>query len=131
MKFINLRLLPGDDVRLKLLELCRHHSLRAASVVSAVGSLQQASIRYASGKAGQILQGPFEIVSFSGTLSVHGLHIHMALADGLGEMVGGHLMEGCLVHTTLELVLLEQSDNEFFREPDSRTGYSELVIKSR
>lgn len=37
----------------------------------------------------------FEIVSLTGTLSRHGAHLHIAIADFQGNVVGGHLMDGC------------------------------------
>jgi hypothetical protein len=50
--------------------------------------------------------GKFEIVSLSGTLSSSGHHVHMSIADCDGNVFGGHLMEGCLVRTTAEIVLV-------------------------
>jgi predicted DNA-binding protein with PD1-like motif len=46
-----------------------------------------------------------EIVSITGTLCADGSHIHVSLAKASGEVVGGHLMDGCLVDTTAEIVL--------------------------
>lgn len=37
----------------------------------------------------------FEIVSLTGTLSRHGAHLHISIADFQGNVVGGHLMDGC------------------------------------
>ena len=75
--------------------------------------------------------GPFEIVALSGTLSIHGMHIHLAVADAEGVVKGGHLLEGCLIHTTCELVILEQNLVEFTRPLDPQTGYPELEVKQR
>jgi uncharacterized protein len=35
--------------------------------------------------------GPFEIVSLVGTIAINGPHIHIALSDGNGTTLGGHL----------------------------------------
>lgn len=129
MKFFNFRLKPNQDVRFELFKLAQENSLKASAVIAAVGSLQVAHLRLASGKTSTVFQGPFEIVSFSGTLSAKGLHIHLSLADNEGRVIGGHLTEGCLVNTTLELVILEQEGIEFCREADPATGYQELVVK--
>lgn len=129
--FYNLRLTPGQDLRRELQSQCEEHNLEAAAVVAAVGSLSRACLRFADAKAGAVLMGPFEIVSLSGTLSKHGLHLHISLADKNGELVGGHLMEGCEIHTTCELVLLEQKSVRFRREKDPATGYLELKIEKR
>jgi hypothetical protein len=44
----------------------------------------------------------FEIVSLTGTLSRHGAHLHVAVADFQGNVVGGHLMDGCEAGTLLK-----------------------------
>ena len=44
---------------------------------------------------------------------------------------GGHLLPGCVVNTTAEIVLAEIPDRAFTRQPDSETGYDELVITPR
>ena len=42
-------------------------------------------------------------------------------------MTGGHLLTGCIVRTTLELVIHEIGGLRLLREPDPATGYDELV----
>ncbi len=69
-----------------------------------------------------------EIVSLSGTLSPDGLHLHIALAGRDGRCVGGHLLDGCIVHTTAELVIGELTDLAFRRVEDPATGYRELSV---
>ena len=46
-------------------------------------------------------------------------------------MIGGHMMRGCRVYTTLELVLLVLDDTVFTREPCDASGYPELVIRPK
>ncbi len=116
---------------MSLIAFCKTENILAGSIVSSVGSLTQSCLRFADQKQGFKQTGPFEIVALSGTLSVSGLHIHLALADGQGAMCGGHLLEGCVIHTTCELVILEQKQVQFLREHDAKTGYPELVIKPR
>jgi predicted DNA-binding protein with PD1-like motif len=50
--------------------------------------------------------GKFEIVSLTGTLSVGCHHLHVAIADSTGAVFGGHLLPGCVVRTTAEIVLV-------------------------
>jgi len=38
-------------------------------------------------------------------------------------VIGGHIVDGCIVRTTAEIVIVELSDLEFRREPDAQTGY--------
>ena len=73
----------------------------------------------------------FEIVSLTGTVSRHGAHLHMSLADYQGNVVGGHVMEGCEVFTTAEIVLGECSGHVFTRQRDDETGFDELVVTTR
>lgn len=124
-----LRLRPGDDVRLKLMEFSRQHHLRAAYVVTCVGSLKLAAIRYADQQSTTMIDGPLEIVSLVGTLSPDGPHLHISVSDAAGRTVGGHLAEGSHVYTTAEVVIGEMTGAVFSREIDPMTTYKELVFK--
>lgn len=127
-----LRLPPGADLKPSLLAFAREHGLRAASVVTCVGSLKRAHLRFADQEKGTVLEGKYEIVSLVGTFSSDaGGHLHLSISDGQGHTVGGHLLDGNLVYTTAEITLLEATDLEFRREPDSLTGYQELRIYRR
>jgi len=74
--------------------------------------------------------GPFEIVSLVGTLSGIEGHLHIALSDAQGRMIGGHVIGGLHIFTTAEIVIGECSDLKFTREQDDSTGFQELVIKN-
>ena len=73
-------------------------------------------------------QGDLEILSLAGTLSPDGAHLHIAIADASGAVLGGHLCNGSRVRTTAELVLGLLPDWQFSREHDTSTGYAELQI---
>ncbi len=124
-----LRLAPGEDLREALEALVAREGLRAACVLSAVGSLDRAMVRLADEPTPSAFDGPFEIVALSGTLSPDGAHLHVALADANGIVIGGHLGLGSIVRTTAELVVGELQGLEFSRVPDMQTGYRELVIR--
>ncbi|HRD52126.1 MAG TPA: DUF296 domain-containing protein, partial [Flavobacteriales bacterium] len=100
--------------------------IEAAAIVSAVGSLSHARIRFGGMQDGALVEGDLEVCALCGTLSKHGLHVHLAVADGDGRMTGGHMLQGCLVRTTLEVVIQEIGGVRFARRPDARTGYDEL-----
>jgi predicted DNA-binding protein with PD1-like motif len=126
-----LRLSPGDDPRAKLEAFVASKKIKAAVVVSAVGSLTEAKLRFANQKDPEVLRGHFEIVSLSGTLGAgSGSHLHMSISDEKGKTVGGHLAEGSKIYTTLEVAIAEITDIEFSRELDKKTGYQELETKS-
>jgi predicted DNA-binding protein with PD1-like motif len=124
-----LRLHPGDDLRLALEAARAQRKLQAACVVACVGSLARARLRLAGGDEVHELDGPLEIVALSGTLSPDGPHLHVALADRTGRALGGHLLEGCRVHTTAEVVLGELERVAFARVLDPATGWKELVVR--
>jgi uncharacterized protein len=123
-----LRLRPGQDVRQELQAFATLHQLRAACVLSAVGSLTTATLRLANQEGPTVYQGHLEVVSLVGTLSVNGSHLHLSVADSTGRTLGGHLLEGNRVYTTLEVVLGELPELEFRREPDTTFGYQELAV---
>ena len=123
-----LRLVPGDDVRLTIEKWAKANNVKAASVLSAVGSLKIAALRFADQKDATLLKGPFEIVSLSGLAASSGVHLHASVSDLAGKTLGGHLSEGSIVYTTLELVLGVYRDTEFVRKQDDKTGYAELFM---
>lgn len=125
------RLTPGQDLKKELARVVQAEGLKAAVVISSVGSLSVAGLRLANGKTHTTLQGPFEIVSLTGTLGQDGLHLHISLSDCEGKTWGGHLVDGSLIHTTAEIVLLEQPSLEFVRAEDEGTGYKELTVRLR
>lgn len=135
MRTLAVRLTPGIDLRDALKQLTAEHALRAGLILTCVGSLAQARLRM-PGAAGtpEIVRdyaGPMEIISLTGTLGPDGMHVHIGLSGRDGACVGGHLMRGCLVHTTAELVIGELTDVEFRRLSDPRTGYLELAVMPR
>jgi hypothetical protein len=130
-RYYALRLAPGEDLKAALLAFARAHGLKAACVVSCAGSLRQAAIRFADQPDARVIAGPVEVVSFSGTLAEDGAHLHLAVADREGRTLGGHLMPGCLVYTTAEIVVAELERLRFRREPDPKSGYRELVVGPR
>lgn len=130
MKASALRLHPHQDLMVELDTFARANQLSAACILSCVGSLRKAVLRYADCNSSTELDGRFEIVSLTGTLSQHGSHYHISIADGSGQTIGGHLMEGCHIYTTAEIVIGILPGVAFLREADSETGYDELYIRS-
>lgn len=123
------RLPPGSDLAASLSKLVREKNWQAVAVVTCVGSLAVAAVRFAEQKEAHVLDGPWEIVSLVGTLEPTGYHLHICLSDNTGRTVGGHLKEGSKVHTTAEVVLAELPGLKFTRKHDARTGYPELVVE--
>jgi predicted DNA-binding protein with PD1-like motif len=79
-----------------------------------IGTVKRAVLGYyKEGKYKQIeVAGPLEIVSCMGNLSLREdgelvAHAHIAVADEEGRMFGGHLLPGCPIDATGELILVE------------------------
>jgi len=62
---------------------------QAGCVISGIGSLSVARLRWAGQEAITTLTGDLEILSLAGSLSPDGVHLHIALADSTGAVVGG------------------------------------------
>jgi uncharacterized protein len=124
-----IRLLPHQDLKLKLDEYIKEHHIEAAFIQTCVGSLEKVMVRYANQKEATKLEGKFEIISLVGTLSTSGsCHIHLGFADSLGNAKGGHLVTGSLIFTTAEIVIAELPDKIYSRELDTTYGYKELKV---
>lgn len=128
LKIHAFRLLPGQDLKASLEQYVRDRQIKAGVILSGVGSLQRATLRLAD-ESLKTFEQKFEIVSLTGTLSQDGCHMHISLADSQGQVVGGHLKDGCLIYTTAEMVIGEISDVFFTRRPDQNTGFEELVVE--
>ena len=128
MEVIAIRLKPSEDLKQSLLRFCINQKIEAAYILSCVGSLRQAVIRFANKSEGTVFQKKLEIVSLEGTLSQHGAHLHIAISDSEGQVIGGHLMDGSQIYTTGEIVIGIAPNAIFKREFDPSTGYKELTI---
>ncbi|MBU4184304.1 MAG: DNA-binding protein [Gammaproteobacteria bacterium] len=139
MKTFPIRLIPGQDLREALEAAVRAQGCQAAFVLSGVGSLVDARIRFAGADEPLCICGDSEILSLSGTLGVGAAgdagrghsHLHIAVAAATGEVFGGHLAPGCRVRTTAEVLLALLPEWTFMREADAATGFAELVVKAR
>ena len=131
MKVVPLRLQPGDDLRKALEAWMGEQPEQAGCLISAVGILSLAQLRLAGATVATTIHGELEILSLSGTLSPDGAHLHIAIADSSGAVIGGHLCAGSLVRTTAELVIGLLPEWRFSRELDPATGYPELQIKAQ
>lgn len=128
VKVYALRLGPGQDLRAELEQFTKAKRIRAGFIVTVVGSLDGATLRLADQSTSAHFNGKFEIVSLVGTLSPDGPHLHISLSDNTGKTIGGHLVEGCRIYTTAEIVVGEARGLTFHRSTDAVTTYPELTI---
>ena len=129
MSYVPLRLQPGADLRKSLEAAASANGATSAFVVSGIGSLSDARLRLAGAESETPLAGMFEILCISGTLTPSGSHLHMAIADQHGHVVGGHVCYGNTVRTTVEVLLAQPTEWTLAREHDTNTGFSELVVR--
>jgi hypothetical protein len=129
MKFFTFRLKPGNDLFDSVEKVVRDHKIEAGCVLSGVGSLTHATLRLANREYNNEYEGHFEIVSITGTVSVNGSHLHISISDEDGVTIGGHLVSGCKIYTTAEIVLVTFDDVVYKRElMKNDSGYEELVV---
>lgn len=132
MKTHTFRLKPQQDLFGSIQEYVNENNIQAGVVLSAVGSLTHATLRLANRSFYNEYDGHFEIVSITGTVSIHGSHIHISISDGEGKTIGGHLVGGCKIYTTAEIVIAEIEDVIYKRELyENDSGYEELSVKKK
>jgi uncharacterized protein len=128
MRNYTFRLTPGQDLFEAIERFVEEKRVESGCILSGVGSLRCAAIRLANREAISEYAEYFEIVSLTGTLSVHGSHLHISISDGEGRTIGGHLGPGCLVYTTAEIVIAAFDDVVYRREFAEDSRYEELVV---
>ena len=131
MKQITFRLKPGQLLKEEIKRESKN--IGAGVLLSIVGGLENAVLRMPGSKPdNQIIKtwnGPFEIVSGTGTISKEGCHIHIALSNQKGNVIGGHLEDGCKIKTTAEIIIGIFENSYYKRVYDKNTGFKELEVK--
>lgn len=130
MKTYAIRLLPKQDIKKKLQKFTKEKEIKAGFIITCVGCVNRVTIRTAD-ETIRDFEKKYEIVSLVGTLSEDGVHLHISLSDKDGNVIGGHIKDGCMVYTTAEIVIGEFEDIEFSREFDKNTGFKELKITEK
>jgi len=129
MQSLTFRLKPGQDLFDSIESFVAENKIEAGCTLSAVGSLTHVSLRLANREHYNEYEGHFEIVSMTGTVSTNGSHIHVSISDSDGVTIGGHLVTGCKIYTTAEIVLAVFDDVTYKRELlENDSGYEELVV---
>lgn len=100
-----MRLSKDEDLRRALEAAIATRSCRAAFVVSGIGSLCGANLRFAGAAQPDALNRDLEILTLAGTIAENGSHLHMSVADAQGHVVGGHVGYGCIVRTVFAYFL--------------------------
>ena len=128
MQNYTFRLKPEQDLFDSIQAFAMEQHVQAGCILSGVGSLSHATLRLADRQYNSEYEGPFEIVSITGTVSVHGSHLHISISDGDGKTIGGHFESGCKIYTTAEIVIAVFKDVVYKRELAEDSGYEELTV---
>lgn len=131
MENYTFRLTPGQDLLDSIDAFVMKNHIEAGCILSGVGSLMHVVLRFANRKVYNEFEGYFEIVSITGTVSTHGSHLHIAISDGDGVTIGGHLVPGCKIYTTAEIVIAAFPDLVYKREHAEDSGYDELQVHKK
>jgi len=120
--------LSEDEDLLETITLAAEKSHITAGFFILIGTLKRANLGFhRQGEYETIkIDGPVEIVSCMGNISVKGnkpfAHAHISVSNEKGEVMGGHVMPGCIIAATGELVLIEAKDARLFRRLDEKTS---------
>lgn len=132
MRQLTFRLQSGQLLKEEIERVAQEKSVKAGVLLSVVGGLDNVVLRMPKLNSGdhaiKELDGPFELVSGTGTISKDGCHIHIAVSDKEGKCYGGHLKDGCRVRMTAEIVIGIFDDVTYTRVPDEKTGFDELRV---
>jgi predicted DNA-binding protein with PD1-like motif len=127
--------LNEDEDLLENTNLAANQSNVKTGMLTLIGTLKHAVVGfYREGKYETIhIDGPLEIVSCVGNISLKEgkpfAHAHIALSNEKGEVKGGHVMTGCIIGATGELVLIEARDLLVNRKLDEKTKLSLLSME--
>ena len=128
MENYTFRLKSVQDLFDSIESVVHDKQIEAGCVLSGIGSLTYFTVRLADREIPTEYEGHFEIVSLAGLVSIHGSHLHISVSDGDGKTIGGHLVSGCKIYTTAEIVLAKFSNVIYKREFAQDSGYEELVV---
>jgi len=121
------RLQEDDDVADSVKKKARESGVKAG-VFMLIGALKCAELGcYKHGEyVTTRLDGPLEVASCMGNIAIDEkgetiVHAHIVVSNENGQAYGGHLMRGCNVGPTAELVVLEVAGVDLQRRYDEKT----------
>ncbi len=128
------RMDPGEDVLETIETVAKQYGVGSGQL-TLIGAISRAKLGYFDRDTKEykhfIVNEDVEVVSCMGDISSHSgnlvVHAHMIVADEAGKCYGGHLMAGCEVSVTIELVIIE-TEIQLIRHRDNATGLNLLHI---
>jgi len=143
------RIMPGSDLLQSVRTVVEEHGIKAGVIISGVGLLRKARLRNCkalpkeypitdTNRSFVSFERPLEILALSGNISeVEGkpwVHTHITLSYIEGEtvrVIGGHLLEGCIVFGFAEVFIMELRDIEMKKSYDEETKTLQLFAQHR
>jgi hypothetical protein len=140
------RLKPGSDLLGSLQEIVAREGVKAGVILSGVGLLEEARLRNCKSLPEEYpitdenrtylsFNRPLEILSLSGNITVAEgnplVHAHVTLSHVGGDeigIIGGHLIEGCVIFGFAEIILMEVEDIEMEKNYDKETRALQLFV---
>ena len=135
---IAVRLTPGEDLFLGIVNACAEYGVRSGTILGGLGSFTQARVCDISVDPGSKVgygygapleeNEPIELFAISGSICRDendkvSLHAHCAFSRKDGSTVGGHLVEGCKVFITAEIYVAEFDGFSIERRLDKELGF--------
>jgi predicted DNA-binding protein with PD1-like motif len=140
------RLKPGSDLLGALQEMVEDEGVEAGVILSGVGLLGEARLRNCKSLPEEFpitdenrtylsFSRPLEVLSMSGNISMAEgsplVHVHVTLSYVEGDeigVVGGHLIEGCIVFGFAEVILMELEGVQMEKRFDEETKTLQLFV---
>jgi len=145
-KILVARIKPGSDLLKSICSLVEENEIKSGVIMSGVGLLSKARLRnckilpkeYPITDANRFFltfERPMEILSLSGNVSeVEGkpwIHAHITLSyienDEI-RVVGGHLLEGCIVFGFAEVFIMKLEGIDMEKRFDEETKTLQLFV---
>ncbi len=128
------RLFENEDLLVGIQERMNRAGVKAGFFM-VIGALKNAIFGlYHAGEYKHITaNGPLEIAACMGNVAVSEasevvVHGHIVISNEKGEALGGHLMKGCIVDPTAELIVVEVLDINLVRAYDEKTKLNLLKL---
>jgi predicted DNA-binding protein with PD1-like motif len=125
---------PGEDVLETIEAVATEYGVNSGHI-TLIGAVSGVKLGYFHLRANEYrdftIDEDVEVVSCMGNIStLNGkpmVHAHIIVSDEKGKCYGGHLMRGCKVSVTIELVITE-TEIDLARARDETTGLNLLNI---
>ncbi|WP_349687746.1 PPC domain-containing DNA-binding protein [Acidaminococcus sp. DS4831] len=132
-KVVAARLSPGEDILKGIERICSETNINNGLIMSGMGSLSKVAfytpVKLPDKRAGYgysnpiLMDGPIELLNMTGMIchDIKGnclFHIHFTISNQNGKAFGGHVIEGCKVLLTTDIVIAEINTIEMERKFD-------------